>query len=1018
MRRRRLRELILVMSACSLCTMGPFTAWAQTAQTTSIEAQLKASEERERIVRMQAIASFTRFIEQYPDDAKATPQAMMQLAELHFEQAADEFSRQMRAYEERGNSAPSNGEVPRKNYQHVIALYRQLIEKFPNAHDIDGVYYLLGYALSEQGQESEAEQVFAKLISQYPASRFVIEAHMRMGERAFDENRLQAAITAYQKAASDTRHPLYDKALYKLAWSHYRLDQFADAIHNFSRVITLPGGNSESELRSESLQYIALSLAEDESANLSNFERYFEDARAPWLAEVLINLGDIHVEKEEGEKALLDYQMAIEKFPLGTQALTAQSRLIQQLEKMGRGDEAMRIRESFLALYVEPGAKWVKANQADAKNRAKKLLQGFIENIADYHVQQAQEAKAKGDMAKSAAEYSAAADQYKIFLKYLKSSNTQILYRLADCEYFSGQYESAAERYSKIASNAEAKEYQEPAGYGAILALEKWATGKAPQEKKKRVSAEDNIQVIMKKIVQASDAYLKLFANNSKAPKVAYKAAIIAHQIGMKDESRRRLEELIIKYPQDSMAVSAFDSIVSELIAQENNLAISAFTEKIERGIAQSDATLIRNKIKEIKFTVAFAKAEKFQKAEKYPQAAAAFEEAAKSCLVQDSCAKALYNSALNYERSRLHDRMRENLVTLQKNYPRSELADDALARLGRHYERFYEFSAAALAQFQLAQEYPQSELRADALLDSGKNFTYAGLFAEAARSFWQHVQSYPQAPERVSAWMKAIENLENAGDFTNARKRLDEFLKQYKQDNQHIDESAYAHLKMAGYAEKQGNFSQAKTLYQSLINESRASNERHAEAAFRLTELGFQDYERISMSDTPSEQKFAIVMRAQKLKELKESYQKVFSYGEDAWTLAALTRIGNLYESFADMLYQAKIPKNVSQNGAEYVETYRALLEEKATPLEEQAVQAYKRALEEFKKRGLRGEWLQKTYASLHKLRKREYPKATLEFQTGEVFIQPTHNTAAPQKTSTAQPIQKSAPRASSHSP
>jgi hypothetical protein len=114
---------------------------------------------------------------------------------------------------------------------------------------------------------------------------------------------------------------------------------------------------------------------------------------------------------------------------------------------------------------------------------------------------------------------------------------------------------------------------------------------------------------------------------------------------------------------------------------------------------------------------------------------------------------------------------------------------------------------------------------------------------------------------------------------------------------------------------------------------------------------------------------------RAGLLTKVRDEYQRTFAYKQVEWTLAALYRIGNLYETFSDTLFAAPPPPEVKKLGDDYVEEYRALLEEQAVPLEDKAVDAYKRTIAEAKKSGMADEWTKRTLRSLNKLRKKEFP-------------------------------------------
>jgi len=147
------------------------------------------------------------------------------------------------------------------------------------------------------------------------------------------------------------------------------------------------------------------------------------------------------------------------------------------------------------------------------------------------------------------------------------------------------------------------------------------------------------------------------------------------------------------------------------------------------------------------------------------------------------------------------------------------------------------------------------------------------------------------------------------------------------------------------------------------------------ARSQFEVAELEFREYDAIKIEGSSKSQKDGIVRRSGRLTKIRDDYQKVFPFKQVEWTLASLYRIGNLYETFADTLFAAPPPPEIKKLGDEYVEEYRVLLEEKATPLEDKAVDAYKRTIEEAKKSGVANEWTKRTMRSLNKLRKKEFP-------------------------------------------
>jgi len=205
----------------------------------SYEKAIRDIEVNERKDRLDAIAQFEEFLQRYPDEPRYTPDVMFRLAELYYERSADDHAVAMRSYEDElkrmdpSSNAPPPPE-PAVDFRPSIALYQQLLEKFPRFKLNDATTYLLGYCLEKQNDFEGAQEAYHDVIEQYPKSKFVTEAWVRIGEYYFDDyddpDALAKAAKAYEAAVKDTKSPLYDKSLYKLGWTYYRQDRFEPAV--------------------------------------------------------------------------------------------------------------------------------------------------------------------------------------------------------------------------------------------------------------------------------------------------------------------------------------------------------------------------------------------------------------------------------------------------------------------------------------------------------------------------------------------------------------------------------------------------------------------------------------------------------------------------------------------------------------------------------------------------------------------------------------------------------------------
>jgi tetratricopeptide (TPR) repeat protein len=242
-----------------------------------------------------AIKLFEQFTTQYTDDPTYTPDAMFRLGELYFERSAIQFQNGMidvMAARDKGQELPE----PIKDFTPTIDIYRRLIQQFPDYPRIDGVYYLVGYCLSEMGEPEKARLAWLNLVcaNKYDAkatleatpnealikkaeaerknpsltvggiampqaknaplndpyadckpavqtSRFSSETWLRVGEYHFDYDTtpqgMDYAVSAYKRVLVDPLDRNYNLALYKLAWAYYRAFRYPEAVKNFGALV-------------------------------------------------------------------------------------------------------------------------------------------------------------------------------------------------------------------------------------------------------------------------------------------------------------------------------------------------------------------------------------------------------------------------------------------------------------------------------------------------------------------------------------------------------------------------------------------------------------------------------------------------------------------------------------------------------------------------------------------------------------------------------------------------------------
>ncbi len=282
-----------------------------------------------------AIVRFRRFVEENPDDLAHTPEALLRLAELLFERSEREAARA--------------GGSERPDLTDSIAVYRDLLQRFPDYRRAT-VSYLLGYALYEQGRTAEAREAwlgavcdpmpselspetYASCEATATEGELWSEAWLRIGETHFDDpaaGALELAAAAYTRAATDPEARFHPHALYKLAWTLYRLDAYASAATRFGELLTWYEAHAPTEsdpgLRAEAVTYLAIVIAHDDwnenatpdpAEGLPGVTARMRTAipREPsWAAEVAVAVGDALFDEARYPEAIAAWELARDRW--------------------------------------------------------------------------------------------------------------------------------------------------------------------------------------------------------------------------------------------------------------------------------------------------------------------------------------------------------------------------------------------------------------------------------------------------------------------------------------------------------------------------------------------------------------------------------------------------------------------------------------------------------------------------------------------------------------------------------
>jgi len=979
------------------------------------ERSLDEVETLEKGEREGAMARFEAFLKRYPSDPTYTPETMFRLAELYSEQADDEFQAEVEAHAQDARRALAEGREPPpepvKSYARSIALYQRILTGFPRYPFLHGVYYLLAYALGEMNQGDEAQAVYQKLIALYPESPYVPEAWVRMGDWHFDAvepDSLQLAAEAYRHLDAWPDHPLYPRALYKLGWTYYRMDDFPRAVDSFTRLLDhyvaeaqktgeKPGG----EVWPEAVQYTAISFTDEKWGGVERARAWFQSLGGrPYEGEIYARMGDVYFDETKYAQAVQAYKAVLQKDPLSPDAPKVQAKIVLCWSRDRQFDKEAAEREALVATY-DQGTPWYEKNHGDPQlvTAVRDLSERSLLRTASFHHAQAQQYKAEGRLEAAVAEYRVAAKAYGDYVGRFPHSKQahELKYQWADCLYNAIYFVRAAQVYADVRDDPSSDAHLADAALSAIISWEGEVTRqeRAGQLQERRVlrSADrkpdevvtaEPLPPLLQNLVRDSDAFLDDVPEHERAPAIAYKAGELFYEYGDYDEARCRFQEVVGRWPSSTVAQYAANLIIESRLTERNWAAVEDSAAQLQAAAVGRNPALNAS-LQKFKLGGRFNRAMQLMEAKQYEPAADLFLKLVAEDPKHEFADKALYNAASCYEGARRFESALRLYERISAEYPKSALADEALFRVGFNAENTYDFEKAVDRYLLLVDRYPKSAHRKDALYNAARSLENLQKYDQAAGAYVRYAKAYPEAEDAARTQFHAALIYEKTSDWKREIQALQEFVRRFSRTKEH-DLVVQAHLKIGLAFKELHQDAEARTAYGTAVREFAArglkpeTNVRAAaaaaEARFRLAEYDFERYDRITLPATSNTKKLKVALDAKlaEAKRVSPQYDEVMRYKRPDWILAAFYRKAYMLERLAQTLYDAPIPPDVKKN-EEFMAAYQDALAQFAAPYEEQAVKVYVDALDAARRLHVKNEWTKKVNESLARYRPNEYP-------------------------------------------
>jgi len=495
------------------------------------------------------------------------------------------------------------------------------------------------------------------------------------------------------------------------------------------------------------------------------------------------------------------------------------------------------------------------------------------------------------------------------------------------------------------------------------------------------------------------DTYLSLYPASDRAGEVAFQRAWLLFETGGKRESSVAFEETADRYGGEREEAARYMAVQS---MKDATVSSDAETQAEVIRLSRRYETSFPREARLPRVLLDHARAH-FNLREFREAAEAAADAAVRFPEGKDRLAARRLSGDARFEQGNFPEAEREFRAVLDAADDRRTIEEM------RKWTGFAMFRRAegldgepsARLFLRVAEEFPELEIAPSAKFRAGSAFAESGNPREAIAAF-RTVESLPENPrlsldatrrlavlyEQTGERLRAADRYERLGaaETDNREKpalllRAAELLAGNDEPRRRQLLLAVASLpgidpknriaslyQAAESARLEGRTEEADRLYGRTLEAQAATPETFPElagtSAWHRGEYRFARYRAISI-EPPLEQTFRAKEAA--LEQASSAFLDAIRLGDGETVSASLHRLGEGFEEFRNALISSPLPKGLSE---EEREEYRFLLEEKAAPIEERAVETYRKNLLQAVAANLASPWASRSLERLKALR------------------------------------------------
>jgi len=932
-----------------------------------------------------AILGYGSFLEETPD-SPLTPEAMRRLADLKVEKeygiigdgalvelpapregtpATDEpapkpraagVSESDEAFEARAtapDTLPDNGgrsDLPLPEGEEgiglsgpreAIALYDQILERYPYYEHNDLVLYQKARAYDELGEPEAAMAVMDRLVDEYPASRHADEVQFRRAEYFFMRRKFLDAEYAYGAVVDmGQASEYYELALYKLGWALYKQELHDEALHQYVALLDykvatgydFDAAGDEHEERRIADTYRVISLSFSNLGGPEAVAEFFSNVgNRAYEDRIYSQLGEFYLEKLRYHDAANTYKAFVEAYPFHKQSPRFGMRIVEIYDAGGFPRLVLDSKKDFAGRYGLESDYWHHFSPEESPEVLAYLKDNLEDLASHYHALYQEETLAE----ERPENYREALRWYDQYLASFPSDpdTPPINYRLADLRLENEDFALAAREYERTAYEYAPHEQAAEAGYAAIF---------AHRQHQQAARAGDRADA-RSEAVRSTLMFVDTFPHHEHADTVLGAAVDDLYDMQDYETAIARGRQLIEAYPGADPAVMR----AAWAVVANASLDTSRYVEAEEAYVRLLEITPEDDEARPgVVENLAAAIYKQGEEATVLGDDRAAAEHFLR---IRSMAPTSSIRPAAEYDAAaalmRLEDWAQAAAVleSFRSSFPEHELNRDATRQIAFVYRANGELTRSAAEYVRVADDADDPQLRREALLEAGDLYEQAGAVAEAMEVYLTYVGEFPSPVETaVETRQKLAGMYKDLADGPAYREQLEAIVE--------ADRAA---------------------------GEERTPRTRYLAARAALV-LAEHEYERFADLELRQPFEESLREKQRRMDALLAALNGLVDYEVAEVTAAATFYIGETYYEFSRALLASERPTDL---GPDELEDYEMVLEEEAFPFEELAIEVHEKNLELLVD-GLFNPWIERSLAKLADLMPGRYAK--LEISPG----------------------------------